>query len=468
MTFIRAYSCNSVIKKVLKESIDMSFLEHLSKYVSHPLWDMKDKSVRLRVLAELEKAQWRSLDEQRDHQWKKLTHMLAYAYAHVPYYRALFDDRGITVDSIASCDDFRRIPFLEKKDVRAHQDRMFSDLHKKEDLVTAKTGGSTGVALKLFFDKECEERRNAAAIRSDRWTSWDLGKEKGALWGNPPVADSLKKKIRNRLLDRVFYLDTVGLNDASMRSFVAEIKKRNCAYLFGHAHSLFMFAEFCLASKLQCKMRGIVSTSMMLLDNERAVIERAFQCPVQDRYGCEEVSLIASECEEHAGMHINTDHVFVEIMKDDGTPAQDGEEGALVVTDLINFGMPFIRYRLGDYAVATDRLCTCGRGLPLMEKVVGRVADFLKKKDGTLVAGISLIERTLTKVAGITQLQIVQETPDTFLLNLVKDDSFSKVSEEALVSEIKAVFGDVSVLITILDAIPQERNGKYRFSICKI
>jgi len=130
----------------------------------------------------------------------------------------------------------------------------------------------------------------------------------------------------------------------------------------------------------------------MLLESERAVMEQAFGVPVTNRYGCEEVSLIACECEQHSGLHINSDHIVAEFLREDGTPCSPGENGRIVVTELINFGMPLIRYEVGDWGVPSDRLCPCGRGLPMMESLAGRTADFLRALDGSRVAGVSLIE----------------------------------------------------------------------------
>jgi Coenzyme F390 synthetase len=147
----------------------------------------------------------------------------------------------------------------------------------------------------------------------------------------------------------------------------------------------------------------------MLLENERKVIESVFGAPVTNRYGCEEVGLIASECEIHQGLHLNAEHVLVEFIREDGAPAAPGEEGSIVLTDFMNRGMPLIRYAVGDMGVPSDRKCECGRGLPLMERLTGRTADSLKRRDGSRVAGISLVEKTLTAFPGIGQLQIIQE-----------------------------------------------------------
>ncbi len=147
----------------------------------------------------------------------------------------------------------------------------------------------------------------------------------------------------------------------------------------------------------------------MLIQPERQLIEAVFGVPVTNRYGCEEVSLIACECDVHNGLHLNAEHAYVELLRDDGSPCAPAEDSSIVVTELVNRAMPMIRYDVGDRGAPSNRTCACGRVLPLMEGVTGRLADFLVAAGGSKVAGVSLIECTLTRFAGIRQLQLVQE-----------------------------------------------------------
>ncbi len=255
-----------------------------------------------------------------------------------------------------------------------------------------------------------------------------------------------------------------------MTEFIRQLRDNRIHFLFGHSHSLFVFANFVRLRQIQdLDIRGIVATSMVLLDHESSVIESVFGCQVTNRYGCEEVGLIACECETHEGLHMNIDHLYVEVLREDGSPSAPGEDGRIVVTDLINRGMPFIRYEVGDIGKTSDRECSCGRGLPLLEKITGRMADFLVRLDGSLVAGVSLVERTLTAFPGISQLQIVQDRLGEVTLNVVPDDEYGLATEESLTREIKSVFErETKVTVVRLTAIPQERNGKYRFAICRV
>ncbi len=445
-------------------------MESLSRHLFYPLWDIKDRSQRLREWQELEKQQWWPADRLRMLQWERLQKLLAYAAEHSPFYRDLFQAHGISPDTFQNHDDLLRIPVTTKSDIRNNLDRFISDEFDRAQLVSAKTGGSTGVSLQLFFDEACQERRNAAQLLADRWSGWDLGMKKAAVWGNPPVAETLKQKLRHHLLDRTIYLDTMNLNNTTMGDFVQRWREEQPGAVFGHAHSIFIFACYLRDQGItDLRPKGIVATSMMLLDHERKVIEQVFDCAVTNRYGCEEVGLIACECERHDGMHLNIPHVYVEFLDGDNKPVKPGEPGKIVVTDLNNFAMPFIRYRVEDVGIFTDESCDCGRGLPILKRLEGRVADFLKLPDGGQVAGISLIERTLTKVSGIKQMQLIQEDHKSLKINRVKGNDYKSESDRTLISELREVFGQaVSITIQDVSEIPQESSGKYRFTICKV
>lgn len=442
-------------------------LSWLSKHVFFPLWELKDGARRGEYLAELSASQWQGAQSLREAQWKRVCEIVQYAGRNCPYYQRQFAAIGFD-GKLADWDDFRRLPVLSKQDIREHTDELISREFKRGELVEARTGGSTGTSLTVFADRRCQEQRNAAAMRSDQWAGWDIGMKVAAVWGNPPVADTLKKKLRSLLLDRYIYLDTMDINERSVRQFIDLWRREKPQVMFGHSHSLYILAGYVERFGVHdLRPRGIISTSMQLLDPERQVIERAFGCRVTNRYGCEEVSLIACECEQHHGLHLNMDHVVVEFLRDDGTPALPGEDANIVVTELINRGMPLIRYRVGDMGVLSDRTCACGRGLPLMERVTGRRADFLKRRDGSLVAGVSLVERTLTAIAGIEQMQLVQDSLESLEVRIVSDGSFDEMAERALLGEMQAVFGEgTRIRLSQVAALDQTPSGKYRFSIC--
>lgn len=447
----------------------MRIPDFLVREVFHPLWDVYEGSVRLKTLRELRRTQFDDPETIRRRQDEALGRIVRHAVGTCPFHRRRFADAGIDPAAVKGIEDLASLPVLTKTDIRGHIDGILSAKFRREELVPARTGGSTGVALQVYCEERCREMRNAAAMRSDEWSGWRLGEPMGAVWGNPKRPVTLKNRLRAWLRDRIIFLDTMQVNPRSMDAFLDEWDRLRPGLLFGHAHSLFILAEHVLATGRVIRPTGIVATSMMLLEAEREVIERAFGTPVTNRYGCEEVSLIACECERHRGMHINADHNIVEFLRDDGTPCAPGEDGRLVVTELINRAMPLIRYEVGDRGVPSDRRCECGRGLPLMEQVTGRTADFLVAENGDRVAGISIIENSLTRIPGLRQMQLVQEQPCRLIANVVAGETWGEGTRDELIASLRRMLGEsFEVDLRLVEAIPQEKSGKYRFSICRI
>ncbi len=437
--------------------------------VLEPAWDLYEGSVRLKELRQLQRSQWWDRERLEGLRRQRLRAVLMHAHATSPFHRERLDTAGIEPAVVNTIEDLASLPLLTKADVREHLDAILSSRFRREDLVPAKTGGSTGVALRVFCDARGVQRRNAAALRSDGWSGWRLGQPIAAVWGNPPTPQTWRNRLRLALKDRLIYLDTMHIDDAAIDRFVREWHALRPGLLYGHAHSVFILADALRGRDHGVRPTGIVTSSMMLLDAERAVIEEVFGVPVTNRYGCEEVSLIACECERHAGLHLNFEHNIVEFLRDDGSPCAPGEDGRIVVTELVNLGMPMLRYEVGDHGVPSDRECPCGRGLPLMEQVTGRVADFLRALDGSRVAGISLIENTLTRYPGILQMQMVQDARDHLTINLVQGEAYDAATEQALVDTVHRTLGAaMRADIVPVDRIPQERSGKYRFSICRV
>lgn len=427
------------------------------------LWDAWERSDRIRELERLQSSQWLSAAELTTLQLQRLADVVARAWRDVPFYGRVWP-RSPDISSLA---DLRSVPILTKAAVRGAGTDLLSRSFQPSQLLGSKTGGSTGTSLQLWFSFGTQQRRNAAAMRSDGWAGWRPGYWTGALWGNPHYPRTWRARLRNALRDRIVYLDTMRMDETSMTTFLAELRRRQPAALFGHAHSLFILAEFVRARQLEAPpVRGIVSTSMMLLEHERRAIETAFGCPVYDRYGCEEVGLIAAECDRHLGLHVNAEHVVVEIVRDDGAPAAPGEVGRVIVTDLVNPAMPLIRYEVGDLASWAIDSCSCGRGAPMIAGITGRIADAFVREDGSLIAGVSLVERTLTAIPGLAQLQLVQHSPSRLTANVVPDAAYVARSGDLLREELVRAFGHpLQIDVRVLASLPIERNGKYRFAI---
>jgi phenylacetate-CoA ligase len=405
----------------------------------------------------------------RDDQLLRLQKLVRYAFDHTEFYHARFVEADITPDSIVALSDLSRLPFVSKDDIRANKEQMVSGLLPKEKLIPRKTSGSTGVSLELYVDEASSQWKRAVTIAYDRWSGWDIGEQIGAIWGNPECYQNWRLYLRNMLLTRHIYLDTLKMDVLSMRRYHATLLRKKPVILFGHAHSLFLFARFMEQNGLSgIKPKGIISTCMVLHGFERETIERVFGCHVTNRYGCEEVSLIACECSQ-GNMHLNCDSLIVEFIRD-GKPVLPGEPGAIVVTDLTNYGMPLIRYKIGDVGVPSAKTsCSCGCTYPIMDSLEGRVADYVVTPDGSYISGISLTENFAMHLPGVKQMQIVQEKIDQILFRIVKGEQYSTQTLQDLEGLARERFGEQMHWQTeFVDTIQSESSGKYRFCISQV
>lgn len=445
------------------------FYSRIVRNVIAPIWAVKEGSPYLKHLKCLEKSQYLPISQVKENQWRRFKSILSHAYENCDFYREGFVKNGIVPDDIKEWKDLSAIPILKKDHIRNEKDRMIAKNIPSEKLIPKKTSGSTGVSLDFFIDQESLQWKRACAIRHDRWTGWNIGERIGAVWGNPEYKKSWKGKIRNFLLERYDYLDTLKMDERDMLEFYQRIIKKNIALLFGHAHSLYLLARFLNKKSLDgIRPKGIISTAMVLHDFERSEIEQAFRCKVTNRYGCEEASLIACECEEHKGLHINMDTVIVELIKE-GKMVLPGEPGAIVITDLSNYGMPFIRYKVGDVGIFSDRFCPCGRSYPLLESIEGRAADYIITPDEKLISGISLTENFAMLIGGVKQLQIIQEQLDYLVFRIVKSEKFNKETEKQINQLVVERFGEkMKFQVELVDSIQNESSGKYRFCVSKL
>lgn len=436
-------------------------LDTLNRHLMHPLMAWREGSTHLRHLRTLRRTQFDPPEVIRARQLAAVQSQLRHAWDTVPYYRAAWTKAGVHPSDVREIRDLEAFPIVTKADIRRHNRALVSSVYDITKCRVKTTSGSTGVPLTTYCDEAAMQWKAACTIRSDEWSGYRLGQRVAKVWGNPEYRHfGLKGRLRNRLFDRAVYLDTLNLNDNRIAEFTRAIRAHRPGLIFGHAHSLYLLACSLKKSRVHdVRPNGIISTAMILHDWQRTVIEDVFGCKVTNRYGCEEVSLIASECEDHNGLHINADSIYHEVQAD----------GKLLVTDLSNRAMPLIRYQVGDVVVPSNRVCKCGRGLPLIERVEGRDADYVLTPAGHLISGISLTENFAVLVPGAAQVQIVQESVTLLRIRLVADDAFGDASRAKIAELVRDTFGDsVAHDVELVDAIPQEPSGKYRFCISKV
>lgn len=438
-----------------------------SRYVFVPVFDHFRGLLDAPVRREVARSQYYKDEQIRLNQWIRLQSLLRHVYLKSDFYRQRFTEMGARPEDLRSLEDFARLPILTKDDIRNNLQTMTCSGLKERDLLPKRTGGSTGVPLRLFQDRSCQVLKDALVRRHDGWAGFRLGEKRGALWHDdlwdPPKG--LTRKIFSALALRTIFLDTINMDDASLAAFSQRLLKTGTRLLFGHGHSIYYFARYLRESHATVpRLDGIISSAETLPPEERRVVEEVFGNIVFDRYGCEEIGLIASECDVRDGMHTAAEGVYVEILGGSTT-----EPGRLIVTDLVNRGTPLIRYDIGDLATTKSGPCACGRGLPRIGRVTGRTSDILYSPEGKGVSGISLLDTAIIHIAGLKQAQIVQEELDQLVFNVVKDVGFSQATLDELSSTVLKYFGPrMRFTVNYVDSIALTGRGKFQFSVCKI
>lgn len=403
-----------------------------------------------------------------EYQWFKLNRLLEHACSTVPYYSEAFERAGITPADIRSPDDLRRLPVLTKDVIRDDLERLVSTAIPRERIRKDSTGGSTGEPTWYYVDDNSSQARQAIVLRGNAWCGARLGDRLATLWGaafdlNPH--QKLKGRLKSAIMNKLF-LCSYNLNSETMAEYAETLQKFRPKLLTSYPTPLVTFAEF-LRTNPEYSVRpgAIIASSETLFDEQREIIERTYGCEVFNRYGSREFGNIAHECDAHEGLHVNVERFFIEYLKEDGTPAGPGEIGEMLITDLDNFGMPFVRYRIDDLAVPSDRECSCGRHLPMIERVEGRVFDVIVTRSGSRFPGTfwTLLSRA---VPGISKFQIVQSEPSSVVFRIVPNAEFKDEYLDKLAETIaEQTRGDLEVSFDLVDSIPLTRAGKHRFIV---
>ncbi len=453
----------------------------LDKYVLYPAYYWRAKDPKLQHLKQLEERQYWSQQELATWQLQRLKAIVEHAFKTSPFYRELYQAHGISPKDLQTLDDLRYLPCVRKKDIQEHGDAFISSLYDKASLVADASGGSTGMPTHFYKDKEQYQRRAADQVRHDRWSGWDLGDPYALIWGaqkDIKAISSVKQRIVTQYIHRVMPLDAFDLTESKMSQFADQLEKKKPPMILGYANALLAFAQYIADARPnhKIKLKGIISSAEALTDKNKAFIESVFKAKVLNRYGSREVGLIASECKSQKGLHINADNVLVEIGRFDQISEPDSripelcpanESGEIIVTDLWNYGMPFIRYRMGDEGHKLDHHCDCGRQLPLLGHVAGRVSDFIVAANGTKIHG-EYFTHIFYDLASVKQFQLIQEDLLNIQLKIVIDGS-EFADDSFVIQEIQKVCGpEVNVSITLCDQIPPTASGKYLFTISKV
>lgn len=449
----------------------ISFRKHLYQAV------LRLNRPRARALRFMRTNQWLSREQVEQLRQQRLQQILEYSYRHVPYYRTLFLERGVAESGSVRAERLARLPVLDKATIRAHSAELVSDQAGELHSIENRTSGSTGEPLTVLQDRDGNRITGAAVLSLFyEWHGVEAGEREIKLWGSGTdlVSDSaFSVSSLREWASGIVSLNAFRMTPERMHAYIEIINRYRPKVLRGYSSNLHELAVFAAERGLKIVPPGlIVSSAGTLYAALREKMESVFGCHVFNHYGSREMHNMAMECPSR-GMHMSAFTHFIEVLDDQDMPCAPGVEGDLVVTSLLNFAMPLIRYRIGDRGALSESTCPCGRGLPMLSKLSGRSVECFRTVDGRIVPGeyfIYLLGVRLTKDV-IAKFQVWQEDYDSLWFRLVLqpdrvlDDEIRLEIEE----QTRLVMGnECRIQFEFPDDIAPSSSGKYFHTLSAI
>ncbi len=451
----------------------MDLRRALASRVSDPLlWKVVKRYPVLDRLSEWKERQWDAPSAFEERQTRALGALLAHALARVPYYAERTS--GLTPSAAESGPwaALAAFPVLEKRDLALHADSLTCEMDRGS--YWNLTGGSTGEPVQFLQDRVFQTGALATTMLFFEWAGAPRGGKHVKLWGAPRDLGSGKVALRKRAADWMFNrttLDAFDMSERTMRRYAEVISRSRPACLEGYADALYELAVRVRRLSLPMNPPGsIVSSAGTLLPHMREAIEGAFGASVFDRYGTREVGNVANECDRHEGLHVFGETTVVEIVDESGLAVKEGEEGEILVTNLLNYTMPLIRYRIGDRAVRGAELCSCGRPYPLLARVSGRSESCVRRRDGGVVLPEFFIHVIGVEYndGSIGKFQVIQEAVDRLTVVVVASEGAGAralAKEDEMRARIKQMVGDCEVRFVLADRIEPTPTGKHMYVV---
>lgn len=422
---------------------------------------------RLRRYEELER---QSAAQNRDYQWSQLKQLLEHAYGTSPFYRDRLNRAGIRPRDVENQEDFQRIPIMTRDEIRENLPEMKSRSFAADELFSAATGGTTDTPVPIVRDLESLREKSAVQWSFSRWAGFEPGDKVFYLWGarqDFAQDPNWRWRLYDRRLMRRVWAPTSPLNDEVMESYRKTMNRFKPRVIYAYPTPLSLFCEYLQSSNLPYwRPKTAISTAESLHPHQRERIERVLECPVFERYATREFGTIAADCERQQGMHLNPAAAYVEQI-----PVKGSEDGLseIVVTDLLNYAMPLIRYRINDCVIPAAVSCDCGRGYPLLGKITGRTADVFWLANGDAVPGVALTNRVLQICPGLRKIQVTQWAVDDFEVKYVPGPSFAAEDLGRLQTNLNRFFpSQVRWTFEPVPEIEREKSGKTRFCISRV
>jgi phenylacetate-CoA ligase len=399
-----------------------------------------------------------------------LSDILAHSFKYVPYYQASFRRHGVGLRNISNCEtqDLSVLPFLEKHDLREFgKTSLLSTLPEKRGAFFS-SSGSTGTPTQILFSHSMHQRWSAGfEARIRHWAGVDRFTPRGMIGGRRVVREGNSKPpfYRYNYFEKQTYFSAYHVSAANAVDYLKGMRKYGARYMSGYAMSNFFLARFFQELNLNApELDAVITSSEKLTPAMRATFQNVYNCKTYDSWSGVEACGLVSEC-EHGSLHISPDMGIIELLDENDKPVKAGEVGEVVCTGLLNFDQPLIRYRVGDMMRLGNKPCPCGRNMPVIAEIIGRVEDTVIGKDGREMVRFHGV---FVDMPNVFEGQIVQHDLNTFHVNVVTNDRFSKEEEMIIKNRMTSQLGDVEVHVDRVRHIARNRNGKFKAVISHV
>jgi phenylacetate-CoA ligase len=440
----------------------MSVRSILTKIIILPLSDFLLKRTISKHLSFLNKSQWWSKSELENFQNKRVKMLMEHSYKNVPYYTNLLNSLNLKPADFQKVEDLKKLPILTKEGIRTNFPDLISDKSReKGTFMRASSSGSTGEPLQYFLSKDAYSFNIAAGLRAWSWMGYKLGDKYIKISQNQ--RSSKEKKLQDKLMNNE-YLFLKDIDDESLKEAIQIIANNNPKIIRCYPDPLEFLAEIILENNVKMNLKAIATTGNVLHKSAREKIEKAFSAKIYDGYSCEG-SAPFFQCENHEFYHAAVEYAFSEFV--DVVETESGVfQGRHIVTNLWNFTTPFIRYDSQDILEWEEKDCSCGRKLLNVRRIIGRDNDVLITPKGKRLI-VHIFTIYFSKVEEVKQFQIVQNSENSIVINLIVKDSFNDETKANILNYWSEIIDDEAVKIDIVlkDEIKASASGKRRFII---
>ena len=417
-----------------------------------------------RTVAELEARQWHDPERLARDQLSRLRRQLAWCAAEVPHYRDEFRRIGFEPNDLHDLADLAVLPLLEKDAVRAEPERFLAE-RQPDRLIAQTTGGTTGTPLRYWATIEAVRFNYATyEARSRRWAGVRLGDRMASLHGQPivPAQDQEGPFWRHNYAFNQLYLSVYHLNDRTLPDYLRALEQFAPRVVVGYTSAVHRIATHILEKEAQGRVlpSAVMVSSETLTPAARHDIESAFGCRVFNGYSLGELVAYVSEC-PLGSLHVSTEYGVIELV--DGAVGRE-----IVATGLINRGMPLVRYRTGDLAVAATERCECGRSLPVLAELEGRADDVVHTPEGSVV-GPAPMSLAFQRVPRLRRAQVHQSVPEAMQVLIEPAEGFDDDDQAFLDAELRKRLGaTIRIDYERVDSLPRTSGGKERLIVSTV